>query len=427
MSAQAQTTVSIAHALGERNALTSSTIAEAASRVRAAFKSPHEPRAAAVALAQAIELWRGRGFARRRSAVTQIAARSGFSSVLLDASLDALFAPFDARALDALARRARPGTAHAMLGFVMPGNVAGGGLHELLIALITGAGALVKTSSAEPVFFAEFLRTVCEVDSALGARAAVFNFGRDAADLTTALAANADLLVAYGDDRTLAALARGMATPLDGFGSRLSGALISPDALADAASTADAVRRLARDVTLFEQLGCLSPHHVFVAQSRAVTVRAFARELAAALDSLARELPSPERLPLGDAAAVRRAREIARWRALGGDDIELIEGPRFGWTVILDSAAPFTPSPGFRTVYVSSFSDDADLRARLAPAAGRLEGFAVAGSEADHARYAPMLAELGVSWAAPAGQLQSPPPDWRHGGGTFIDKFIAPR
>jgi hypothetical protein len=406
--------------------LTSGEIAAAAARIRAPLDAPHNPRAAASAVARAMERWRTAGYARREAAVAGIAARFEFSPALVSASLDALLAPFDASALDALASRVRRDAPRVLLGFVMPGNVAGAGLHELVVALIAGAGALVKTASAEPVFFAEFARTVSEIDPVLGARIAVFEFARDAAALAAAFTANVDTVVAYGDDCTIDALAAS-ATPLVGFGSRLSGGLVSPSVLAGAASAADAARRLAHDVALFEQLGCLSPHHVFVAEGGRITPREFARHLAAALDSLAKRLPRPTRLPLGDAAAVRRAHEIARWRALGGDRVELIEGPLPGWTVICEPAAGFTPSPGFRTVYVSAFSDDVDLHGRLAPAAGRLEAFAVAGTDDDRARYVPMLAKLGVSWVAPAGRIQSSPPDWRHGGGAFIDRFIARR
>ena len=68
-------------------------------------------------------------------------------------------------------------------------------------------------------------------------------------------------------------------------------------------------------MTLFEQRGCLSPHHVFVVGD-AGQARGFAARLARALERLERRLPSPPRLPLGVSAAIRGLRERARWRAL---------------------------------------------------------------------------------------------------------------
>src|SRR5208282_5481459 len=135
-------------------------------------------------------------------------------------------------------------------------------------------------------------------------------------------------VVAYGDDASIAALsaaAARRARPLAGFGSRLSGALVLPGASPSAAETA--ADGLARDVTLFEQRGCLSPHHVFVVGD-AGEARGFAARLARALERLARRLPTPARLPLAAAAAIRGLRERARWRALaqppgGGRDHDI--------------------------------------------------------------------------------------------------------
>ncbi|HEY6421288.1 MAG TPA: acyl-CoA reductase, partial [Candidatus Binataceae bacterium] len=401
-------------------------IAEAAARVRAAASASLAPHCFAAALKATLALWRERGFERRSRAIGRIAAHTGFSLPLLEESLDALMSPFTDSALDSLAAAIGDGATRRsvapVIAFVMAGNVTGAGMHEVVAALVGGAGAVLKSASGEPVFWAEFARTIRDIDAEVGARVAVFNWPRAAVESTAALRANCDLLVAYGDDATVASFARH--PRVIAFGSRVSGAAISESvsALPDMDGIADA---LARDVTLFEQLGCLSPHHVFVQEpshgSRAGTARDFAARLAAALDHLAVRLPPPAKLPLNDAASVLHAREIARWRRIGGESVDLFEGGRLGWTVICDAAAGFTVSPGFRTVCVSAFRDDADFRARVAPAAGRLEAFAVAGSADERARLGEILHEFGVTYLAAPGEMQSPPLTWRHGGGAFLD------
>ena len=129
-------------------------------------------------------------------------------------------------------------------------------------------------------------------------------------------------------------------------------------------------------------------------------------------------------MALEDAAALRRARETARWRRIAGDEVELIEGPGVAWAVIFDRDASFSPSPGFRTVYVSPFREREDLRVRVAPAAGRLEAFSLAGD--DDALIGDLRA-FGVSYIAAPGAIQSPPLTWRHGGGVFLDSMIGKR
>ncbi len=400
----------------------------------------------AAALGHTAERWRTREFARRRETVAGLASALGMTPALLDESLDALLEPVTAAALKSVAANL-PRT-DRLFGFLMPGNVPGAGIHEVCAALLAGAGLIIKSASSEPLFFANFIRTLAEVDATVAARVAVVNFARaDDAAMRELWAACNGGVVAYGDDASIAALsaAAGGARPLAGFGSRLSGALVVPGASPSAAETA--ADGLARDVTLFEQRGCLSPHHVFVVGD-AGEARGFAARLARALERLARRLPPPARLPLDAAAAIRALRERARWRALAerpagarGHDVALWEGERvipapgetpgagmtesmtksMTWTVIYDGTADFSAAPGYRTVFVSALKSADELGERLGAAAGRLEAFALSAPPDVSDRLDAGLRRLGVTYVCEPGRMQSPPLDWLHGGGAMLE------
>jgi hypothetical protein len=191
---------------------------------------------------------------------------------------------------------------------------------------------------------------------------------------------------------------------------------------------------------MFDQRGCLSPHHIFVEQR----AREFAACLAAKLAELMPhfDLAAPRKPILEDAIALRRVRETVRWRRLGGEEVELWEDPNWQWTVAFDRTANFTPSPGWRTVFVSPFSDPSDLQRRLEPVRGRVEGFAIAGEEvATRAAGSALqsrrfnatprlravrsaIESCGATYICGPGEMQSPPLDWPHGGGDFIRLFI---
>jgi acyl-CoA reductase LuxC/acyl-protein synthetase LuxE len=393
--------------------------------LRAAMRQRVTPERVAAAIGATCARWRDRDFAPRRETVAAIAAAWGWSEPLLDESIDALIAPFSGEALENFARRGLHRS--DLVGLIMPGNIPGAGIHEIAVGLIAGCALMVKTASAEPIFFARFAQTLRQVDAAVGARIAVINWSRERSELTAAWRTNCDWIAAFGADETIAQLAsstqdaskEGVGRLAAGFGNRVSGALVAAEtaAGANAATVADAI---ARDVSLFEQRGCLSPHHIFVESPDGGAAREFARELAAALERCAERMPSPRRYGLEDAAALRRVRESARWRAIGGDALVLREGAGLGWTVICDEAAVFTPTPGYRTVTVSPIGDLEELKRRLQPVGGRIEAFAIAASAARRERLYAALAALGICYLCTPGAMQSPSLDWPHGGGAFM-------
>ena len=341
----------------------------------------------AKALARAFGVWRDRDYARRRETIAAIARSAGYSVAMLENSIDALLKPFTGDALKSIATRIsssgridRPKTA----GFIAAGNVAGAGMHEIAIALVAGAGVVVKTASAEPIFFAEFARTLAEIDRDAGARIEVLNWSRARADLTAALIANCERVVAYGDDLTIESLRN--RPNVIGFGSRVSAAVVAPGAT-DPSRIDRVAELLARDVVLFEQLGCLSLHHVFVVSHTGDAARELAIRMSAALERMGKSMP-PAKIPLRDAVEIRGVRERARWRRIAGEPVELFEGPRLEWTVVFEPSGPgdsFKVSPGFRTVHVTGVRDLGEFRDCIAGVSGRIEAMAVAGDESEAA------------------------------------------
>jgi len=381
-----------------------SEVASAVARVRAAASHNHDASRIADALARTFTLWRDCDYARRRDALSAIARAAGYSAATIDISIDALLKPFTDDALQSMAARVsaigaacRPKT----VGFIAAGNVAGAGIHEIVIALIAGAGVVIKTASAEPVFFAEFARTLAGIDGDAAARIEVLNWNRSRDDLTAAMVANCDRVVAYGDDSTIDSLRN--RPNLIGFGSRVSAAVIAPGA------DVSQVDLLARDVALFDQLGCLSLHQVFVVSPAASAARELAMRMAAALDRLGQSMP-PAAIPLRDAVEIRALRERAELQ----------------WTVVFEPRLDsFRVSPGFRTVHVTGMRDPGEFSDFLATISPKIEAMAIAGDEAADLRA--IITALGIPYICAPGEMQSPPLDWRHGGGRFLDLMVGTR
>ena len=419
---------------GQMTSAMAGEIEAAAARLRAAVCLELGPERIAAAIAEACARWRERDFAPRRETIAEIAAAWGYTEAILDESIDALIAPFTRDALAAAARDAKSAR-EEIGGLIMPGNVPGAGMHEVATALIAGHGLMIKTASAEPVFFARFARSLTAIDAAVGQRTAVFNWSRDDAAANAAMRTACDWIAVYGDDETVAKVRRQIVGERAiAFGSRVSAAIVTAGSRTAAGSRPDAgsgtdevAEAIARDVSLFEQMGCLSPHRVFVeAEQRAEgrdAARRFAQALAAALERFAMRFPAPRRFALEDASTIRRVRESARWRMIGGEPVELYEGGGMGesfrWTVVYDEMANFSPSPGYRTVTISPFFNFEDLKKRLEPAAGRIEAIAIAGPEAGSGELRRIAEAMGASHVCAPGAMQSPPLDWPHGGSAF--------
>jgi hypothetical protein len=388
----------------------------------------------AFALGQTCDLWRNGTYESRRETVAAIAAGWGWSEGLLDESLDALLAPMSLAALESLGQPVSP--RRSIVGLILPGNVPGAGMHEVAAAMLAGCALMAKTATTEPFFFARFVQTLREVDAEVGARIAVLNWSRDRDDITRSLRLNCDWIAAFGNDETIANLdstkepaasePRGTGTLMARFGARFSGALVAAE-VSGSATAIPVVDALARDISLFEQQGCLSPHHVFVESTDSGAVAEFARDLARALERFAQRVPPPRRYGLEEAAAVRRVRETARWRELGGQTVALMDGEGLGWTLVFDDKAPFTISPGYRTVTVSRVIDLEDLRQRLLPVEGRIEAFAIASPAARHESLRAFLASMDICYLCDPGAMQSPPLDWSHGGGVFMRALATSR
>ncbi len=123
---------------------------------------------------------------------------------------------------------------------------------------------------------------------------------------------------------------------------------------------------------------------------------------------------------------LRKYAECASARAgvrLRGEPIELFEGRGLEWTVVFEAKADsFRVSPGFRTVHVTAVRDFAEFRACIMPMSGRIEAIAVAGDDCELEARA-----MGIPYVCSPGEMQSPPLDWRHGGGGFLDLMVGPR
>ncbi|VVM06765.1 acyl-CoA reductase [Methylacidimicrobium tartarophylax] len=173
------------------------------------------------------------------------------------------------------------------------------------------------------------------------------------------------------------------------------------------------VKGIVRDLTEYDQAGCLSPQ-CLILESEATILRLPAL-LARVLSETARLHPIPRRPE--EAAKIREARTVAR--ALGWPLWE--DGDGLQWTLIVRDLPQFQPTCGHRVLYLDKVPRER-LGSWLAPLRGHLSAIGVAGRVPLSVQK--LFWSLGASRCCGVGTMQSPPPLWHHDGRTPLVDLI---
>ncbi len=218
----------------------------------------------------------------------------------------------------------------------------------------------------------------------------------------------ADAVVVFGNDETLSWFAAH--TPptvrLVGHGHKFSIAVVSGE-------PEIAARLAARDVSLFDQQGCLSLHDVFLTSEAGLPVREFAALLAEEMQIFEAHTPRSALSP-AESGALTSLRESVRFMAASQPgDVALWESEgSTAWTVIFERDPLLKLSPLNRFVYVKPWPE-ADPAQALGPHRKHLSSLAL--HPFDSGRAASFL-DLGATRLCPLGTTQEPSLFWHHDG-----------
>jgi Acyl-CoA reductase (LuxC) len=289
---------------------------------------------------------------------------------------------------------------------VLSGNTPHAALQTLLRGLLLGAHNRCKLPAGGLPEVAAFRAAL---PASLASRVELSE------SLSHEWVSSADAVIVFGGDETIAEFHRRM-RPGQIFcahGHRVSFGIILDD-------HSDSLPHAARDASLFDQRGCLSPHVFYVRGDSAGFAQSLATEMAA---FNAREPRRP--LSAADAVRIQAAREDYRFRAANDDHFAIWmseDGKSTDWTVIHDAANPeFTVSPLDRVIFVKPLP--AELGAALANVSAHLSAVGYWPPGEAHARW---VAEHvpGASRICPLGEMQFPPLTWHQDGFPVLSSLV---
>jgi len=288
---------------------------------------------------------------------------------------------------------------------VISGNTPHAGLQSLIRGLLLKAHNFCKIPSAglpEIGLFRDAL------PDALKARVDISQ------ELAPRWLEQAGAVVVFGDDATVDHF-RLLARPGQIFiphGHMVSLGIVFDDGQYESVSHA------ARDASLYDQQGCLSPHLFYIAEGSGLDVQHYAMLLSRGMEKFNSATPR-SKITAPEAAAINALRSNYEFRAANGEDVHVWKSPGTDWTVVYDHDPRFTPSPLNRVIFVKPLPrDPVETLAAVRPYLSTIAIWPALPGNAQRA------ALYGATRICRVGCMQAPRFTWHQDGGQNLAPLV---
>ena len=391
--------------------------------------------------------WREPDYPFRKLALEQGPAATGFSRATIANGLDCFFKELTPENFQALleqdlghtqrldrmaaaepeqkSNRAAIATAPELLAHFAAGNLPNPMLHSVVLGVLARCAQFVKCATGASLLPRLFAHSLYEADSKLAACLEVAEWRGGDAEREKVLFEEADCVTATGSDETLAAIRHRLParTRFLGYGHRVSFAFVASGVLSGL-NARKVVARAAADVVAWNQLGCLSPHVIYVQHGGGVAPEQFAGLLAEELARREEAEPRGE-LPVEAAATIASRRSFYEVRAANSDEMRQWCSPNStAWTVIYEADQQFQVSCLNRFIYVKRVKDLIEALHSAEGVRAQVAAVGLAAPEDKAEELATELARWGASRVCPLGQMQNPPLTWRHDGRPALGDLV---
>ncbi len=392
--------------------------------------------------------WLRADYPFRKLALEQAPAVTGFSSPVLTKGLDSFFSQLASdnlqmlliqelghtQRLDSLCatseeqkvQRAALANGPELLVHITAGNIPNPAVLSIVFGVLLRSAQFVKCASGTSLLPRLFAHSLYEAEPKLGACLEIAEWRGGHALLEESLFNEADCVTITGSDETLAKVRHRLSPKVRflGYGHRVSFGYIASGALTGLSSK-DLVSRTASDIIAWNQLGCLSPHVVYVENGGAVSAEGFAQLLA---EELARREESDPRgpIPTETAATIASRRGFYEVRAAHSPETRhWCSKDSTAWTVIYEADPRFQLSCLHRFVYVKSVANLTEALQSADSVHGKVSTVGLAAPEGRAAELATQLARWGATRICPLGKMQNPPLTWRHDGRPALGDLVT--
>lgn len=417
-------------------------------RNRERFLAPRSTESLITLLASLAKEWRDPAFTFHQMILDRGSAHTGFSRESLSAGLDQFFARITKENLENLivqdlghirrldemisdeqeVKGDRASTARGpdLLVQITGGVLPNPTITSIILGLLARSAQFIKCASGTAFIPRLFAHSLYQTDPKLGACLEVAEWPGGTEPLEKALFAEAGLVTATGNDDTITTIRQRLPakTRFVGYGHKLSFAYVTREMLAKI-NLRKVITAAARDVIAWNQLGCLSPHVIYLEAGGEIPEDKFAESLADELRELETAQPRGPVQP-DEAAAISTRRMFYDVRAANDGSAKVWASEQStAWTVIFESDPQFQTSCLNRFIYLKPVTGLDQLLLAIEPVRGEVSTVGLSAPINRAQEIANKLAPWGVTRICPLGQMQNPPLTWRHDGRPSLGDLVT--
>lgn len=296
--------------------------------------------------------------------------------------------------------------------FWMPGNLPGPALIDLGLAVLAGGPFIMRVSSHEPYLASAFWHDITRASPDFSPYGLVGTWDPSNHTYLESMRSLLSTVVAYGYETTLKDLHDRLPTYTRflSFPHRISMALVEPGYFLDDPSAYD---RLARDIAWFNQLGCMSPHHIFIVTSSKKDLEHFLDRLAGALERM-NEI-WPVRIP--DEGTAMRIQSLRAEMMTAKSSLYRL-GPDLTWGLFVTAFEHLQPICGYRHAFIHTLERVENFQQILFSLADRyhLQTLGIGLRRRPEPAWFQQIASLGFRRFCSIGRMQEPAVPGCHDG-----------
>ena len=306
---------------------------------------------------------------------------------------------------------------------VSAGNVFVGGVDSLIQGLVSKNVNIMKMSTVDPVFPVLFAKSLRDFDDTgiLHKAMALINWKGGTESIENVLKQECDAIVAYGGADTIRSYRKnlGLHCKLIEYGPKYSFVMVDKNAL-QKKGIEESAALIARDVIMWEQSACSSPHTVYVEGKE--LAHWMMTEIGKAMDAWA------EKIPQGiiyddEAVEITKVRELVKVKKAFGEEDYYFTKDGLG-TVVYQTDTEFQISCHNRTVFVKPVDSLDKVVNIVAPMGQFIQTVAILADEKRAKALATRLSLIGADRFVEIGRMAVRKHGTPHDGSKGIAELV---